>query len=344
MMHGKNAMEKAGQATQKPQASGLRLDSLGDLSSLLDEPTVGAGKSGPMELLLDLIDEDPDQPRGPSNPGFSPESIAEIGSTIKLRGVKSPISVRENMERPGRYLINHGARRYRGSKWANKRTIPGFIDNDYNHADQVIENLQRDGLTAREIADYIGRELSTGKKKGQIGEELGKSAAWITQYSTLLDLPDPIADAFNTGRASDVTVINELVKAYKKAPAEVSEWLADDGQELTRGSVNLLREFLDDKRKGGDGEGYGPNTTDNDEVGSGEQDPNKSGTKTEKKEVDPDKFKKAIIRVTHDERLARLIVNRRPPADGWAWLKYEADGQEFEANLTSVRLVAIVEA
>jgi ParB family chromosome partitioning protein len=156
--------------------------------------------------------------------------------------------VRENPEQPGRYLINHGARRYRGSKWAEKTDYPGFIDNDYNEADQVIENLQRNELTAREIADFIGRELAKGKKKGEIAKEIGKSPAFVTQHVTLLDLPEPIAEAFNSGRAKDVTVINELVTAYKKNPDEVGAWLADDSQELTRGSVKLLREFLDDKR------------------------------------------------------------------------------------------------
>ena len=148
--------------------------------------------------------------------------------------MKSPISVRENPDAPGRYLINHGARRFRGSKWAEKTTIPGFIDNDYNDDDQVIENLQRNELTAREIADYIGRELAKGRKKGEIAKAVGKSAAFITQHVTLLDLPEPIAEAFNSGRAKDVTVINELVTAYKKNPDE-GAWLADDSQELTRG-------------------------------------------------------------------------------------------------------------
>lgn len=207
-----NAKKKAPQAAaEKPKGGGLGLDGLGDLSSLLDEPqAANAAPGGPQELPLDLIDEDPHQPRTADNPGFSPESIAEIGETIKARGVKSPISVRENPDAPGRYLINHGARRYRGSKWAEKTTIPAFIDNDYNEADQVIENLQRNELTAREIADFIGRELAKGKKKSEIAKEIGKSPAFVTQHVTLLDLPEPIAKAFNAGRSKDVTVINEL--------------------------------------------------------------------------------------------------------------------------------------
>ena len=335
----------------KPQSSGLGLDGLGDLAGLLNEqPAANAGGAGPQELPLDLIDEDPHQPRTADNPGFSPESIAEIGETIKARGVKSPISVRENPDAPGRYLINHGARRYRGSKWAHKTTIPAFIDNDYNEADQVIENLQRNELTAREIADFIGRELAKGKKKGEIAKEIGKSPAFVTQHVTLLDLPEPIAEAFNSGRGKDVTVINELVTAYKKNPDEVAAWLADDSQELTRGSVKLLREVLEDKRSHEDGD-RDPNTvaaltgkTDA-EAGDGEQGPQDDDAKGKKepKEADPDKLKKAIIQVKHDDRPARLILNRRPPAEGWAWLKYEDDGQEFEADLGTVQLVALLE-
>lgn len=69
-----------------------------------------AGTLGPQELSMDPIDEDPNQPRKEDN---------------------------------------HGARRFRGSKWAEKATIPGFIDNYCNDDDQVIENLQRNEMTAR---------------------------------------------------------------------------------------------------------------------------------------------------------------------------------------------------
>ncbi|CAI10647.1 plasmid partition-associated transcriptional repressor protein (plasmid) [Aromatoleum aromaticum EbN1] len=342
----KNAKKKV---VEQPRASGLGLDSIGDLSGLLNEPESVARGAGPLELPLELIDEDPDQPRTADNPGFSRESIAEIGQTIKYRGVKSPISVRENPQAEGRYIINHGARRYRGSQWAERATIPAFIDNDYNHADQVIENLQRNELTPREIADFIGRELATGKKKSEIAREIGKSPAFVTQHVTLLDLPDPIAKAFNTGRANDVTVVNELVTAFKKNPQEVGVWLADDSQELTRGSVKLLREFLEDKRRHGDEDEFNPNTADatssetDAAAEEGEQGSEGSDSKKEKKEADSDKLKKVIIQVKHNGRPARLILNKRPPTEGWAWLKYEDDGMEFEADLIQVKLVALIE-
>ena len=154
----KKAGKSSTKATQKPaQNAGLGLEGLGDLSSLLASPAAPEGGSGaPLELELALIDEDPHQPRKQ----FDENSLAEMAETIRARGVKTPISVRPNPKVEGRYLINHGARRYRASLLAEKVTIPGFIDPDYTEADQVIENLQRDALTAREIADYIGRELA----------------------------------------------------------------------------------------------------------------------------------------------------------------------------------------
>ena len=319
----KTPAKAAPEAEAKPQAGGLGLEGMGDLSALLAGPTAAANGGGPLDLDMGLIDEDPHQPRTEDNPGFSDESLDELAASIRLRGVKTPISVRDNPDAPGRYLINHGARRFRGSKRADKATIPGFIDNDYNEADQVVENLQRNELTAREIADYIGRELAKGVKKGEI------------------------AKAISSGRVKDVTVVNELVTAFKKKPQEVTDWLEDENQEITRGSVKLLREFLDDKRKHEDDD-RDPNTVDvltgktDAEAGDGEQGSG-SDSKKEEKEPDPDKLKKAIVQVQHNERPARLILNRRPPAEGFAWLKYEDDGQEFEANLSSVTLVALLE-
>lgn len=38
-----------------------------------------------------------------------------------------------------------------------------------------------------------------------------------------------------------------------------------------------------------------------------------------------------------------VLVDGRPQAEGWAWLKYEDDGQEFEADLGTVQLVALLE-
>lgn len=322
---------------------GLGLKDIGDLSGLLDQ------KQGPMEIPLELIDEDPDQPRQV----FDQEKLEELAETIKIRGVKTPISVR-NSEAEGRFIVNHGARRLRASKIAGKTTIPGFVDNDYDAEDQLIENIQRDNLTPREVAEFIGKRIKSGMKKGEIAKTIGKSPAYITQHVNLLDLPDPIAKAFNAGRSQDVTVINELVSAYKTNPEEVVQWLADESQEINRSSVRMLREYMAELAEG-DGrqsvEGQKSkeaNQAQEDQGGSleGEADSkNKPAGQKKERETqgDPDKLKKAIVQIEIFGRAGQLLLNKRPSAHGQAWIKYEDDGEEFETSLEQVKIVAIIE-
>lgn len=315
-----------------PQGSAFGAGALGDLSGLLagsssdSEPSTGKAS----EIAMELIEEDPNQPRT----HFDQSSLEEMAGTIALRGVKTPISVRPHPEHEGRFIINHGARRFRASGIAGKTTIPAFVDADYTEADQVIENLQRDALTAREIADFIGRELAKKVKKGDIAKAIGKSPAYVTQHATLLDLPDPISEIFQSERCRDVTLINELVGLYKKHADGVTEWLADEEQEITRGTVRLLKEFLNSGAGDDEGEGEGEGGT--------EPEPTPTKEKPEK-EADPDKLKKAIVTVEHDGRPGRLMLNRRPSREGLSWMKFDDDGSEFEAELVDVRLVSIIE-
>jgi ParB family chromosome partitioning protein len=338
---GRKSPAKNPQLTEMSSAQPVpRQDVPFDASSNL---TASIVTGGPLALDMALIDEDPGQPRTSDNPGFSGESLGELAASIQLRGVKTPISVRDNPDAPGRFLINHGARRFRGSMRAGKLVIPGFIDNDYNEADQVVENLQRNALTAREIADFIGRELAKGIKKGEIAKAISKSPAFVTQHVTLLDLPDPIASAFNAGRIKDVTVVNELVTAFKKQPGEVAGWLSDESQEITRSAVMLLRAFLDDKRM--HQQRSEDESLDDALVGNSSENElvSQDVRSMDISKDDPARMRKVTVRVRHDKRCAQLILHRRPHAEGFAWLKYEDDGEEVEVSLAQVRLLALVE-
>jgi ParB family chromosome partitioning protein len=291
------------------------------------------------EMDLGLIDEDPNQPRTADNPGFAATSMAELTATIKARGIKTPISIRDNPKAPGRYIINHGHRRYRGAKLACLSTIPYFLDNDYNDADQVIENLQRNQLTPREIADYIGRELAKGLKKGEIAKSIGKSAAFVTQHVTLLDLPGPIAAAFNTGRAKDVTVISELVLCFKTRPEEVAAWLQDETQDITRSSVKRLRHYLEERSELANRDAQTIEVPADDQAGANETQESETSNLARAR----DRRRSPAVRVRHGKEYAHLLLQRRPSVEGHAWLRYESGGEELEVDLSKVRLVSIVE-
>jgi len=124
-----------------------------------------------------------------------------------------------------------------------------LIGSNYSYGNDVAKKLQHGQLTAKEIADCIGRELAKGRKKMAIAKAFRKSPAFISQHVTLLNLPDPVAHAFNIGRVKDVTLVNELVTLLKKNPQDVTDWMSCENQEITRSSVKQLREFLAGKGK-----------------------------------------------------------------------------------------------
>ena len=320
-----------------------------------------------LDLDLNLIDEDPLQPRREDNPGFSEEKLNELAKSIARRGVKTPISVHNHPEKPGRFIINHGARRFRASKLAGKKTIPAHIDNEYTRTDQLTENLLREGNTPLEIATAIGEFLKRGMKKKEIAESIGKTPGYVTQYSSLLKLPKSIGTAFRNNRITDVTIIYELVQLHQDHPEAVDTWVNDESQEFTRGSMKYLRIYLAQKAEendleselfGGDIELYMDGDAEHDQDASQFSVTPTSSTFSSDPEsgfsevnvgkntgypVDPAKLKKAIVRVLHHNRVARLLLDRRPSSEGVAWLKYEDDGYEFEAALLDVQLTAILE-
>lgn len=283
----------------------------------------------PHELPLDLIDEDPHQPRTV----FDKQLLKELAETIRQRGVKNPISVRLHPDKPGRYIINDGARRFRASQLINNKTIKAFIDPDFTKIDQIIVNAHHADFTPREWAILIDQEEKKGKKRTQIAKELGKSPPFITYYTTLLNLPDPIADAFNSGRCVDVTALNHLVTVWKHYPVEVEFWLEDQTVEITRASIGRLRGFLDSREPQAMMEG----------ADTSERSASAAAKDRKTRVTSPLRLHKPIVQVQADGRIAHLLFSRRPTRLGLAWIKYEGDEAEKECEISKIQFLGLLE-
>jgi len=323
------------------QKKSLAVSRAGGGALLSQPPVVIEGQ--PLMVALELIDEDPNQPRTADNPGFSEASLLELSGSIARRGVKTPLSIRKHPDRVGRYLINHGARRYRAAKLAEKHHIPAFIDQDYTEFDQVVENLHRNALTAREIADFIGREVAKGHKKGDIAERIGKSNAFVSQHLALLDLPEPIANAFAAGRVQDVTAVNELVKLYAKKATEVDEWLKNPETEVTRSSLKTFRTELEDIEELSLSTKRNPHQEPKPDTAQAEAGEGVETARAKREKTHPAKLRKAIVLLKHRGKEGRLLYDRRPESRGQAWIRYEDGGTEASVELSSVKLVGLLE-
>ena len=285
--------------------------------------------SGPREIALDLIDEDPYQPRTV----FDKQLLKELAETIRQRGVKNPISVRRHPNKPGRYIINDGARGFRASQLINNKTIKAFIDPDFTRIDQIIVNAHHADFTPREWAILIDQEEKRGKKKIQIAKELGKSPPFITYYTTLLNLPDSIADVFNSERCVDVTALNHLVTVWKQYPEEVEFWLDDQTVEITRTSIGRLRGYLDSRSRAGITEGFATQGRSLSE----------SAKERKTRVTSPLRLHKPIVQVQVDGRTAHLLFSRRPSRFGMAWVQYEEDKVEQECAISEIKFLGLLE-
>jgi len=217
----------------------MDLKGLGDLASILDMPSAPTGE--PMMVDINLIDEDCNV-RSEDNPGFSEESIGELRASLRSDGMESPISLYPNPDRPGRFIINFGHRRFRAAKAEGWLQVPSFLRPKISRRAQAAENIQRENLTAHEIALYIRDELADGHSQTAIAESLGKSKAWVTQHARLLDLPGPVAEAVATGKVTDVTLANELAVAHRENPQAVADLLKAPEQKPTRAAVKAIRQ------------------------------------------------------------------------------------------------------
>jgi ParB family chromosome partitioning protein len=204
------------------------------------ERTVTAEVLGrPLQIPVKDIEEDPAQPRQE----FDAASMDELEQSVRIHGVKTPISIRPHPTEQKRWILNFGARRLRASKAVGKTTIPAFIDRSHTDYQQVIENLQREDLKPRELAMFIKKKMDEGEKQAKIAELLGVNRSMVTNHLALIDMPACMEEIYTTGRCVSAKTLYDLRNLYKEFPKEVEQW-SSKAQDITRATVSGLASEL----------------------------------------------------------------------------------------------------
>ena len=213
----------------------LQLDDL----AALDAPTL-ENTGQPLMLPVESIDEDPEQPRRE----FEDNRLEDLAETIRSRGVRQPISVRPNLQAPGRWMLNFGARRLRASKMAGMAEIPAFIDTTADSYDQVIENEQREGLRPLELALFVQKRIALGDNQAEIAKRLGKSRQWVTLATALIEPPDWLLQAYREGRCRGINELYDLRRLHGEHGDTVEAW-ASTRPTITRDRLTEFRASLE---------------------------------------------------------------------------------------------------
>jgi ParB family chromosome partitioning protein len=167
------------------------------LDALLPAPGAGAAAGGVVELPVDLLVPNPEQPRQ----GLAEAELAELAASIREHGVLQPVIV----ARAGAgYVLVAGERRWRAARQAGLTTIPALIKEVTPRQRlelALVENLQRQDLTPlEEAAAYQQLIAEHGLTQEQVATRVGKSRAAVANALRLLQLAPAVRAALLAGQ------------------------------------------------------------------------------------------------------------------------------------------------
>ncbi|MCO7126094.1 nucleoid occlusion protein [Sporolactobacillus shoreicorticis] len=152
------------------------------------------------EIKVSLIIPNQYQPRSV----FDEEKIHELATTIEEHGVIQPIVLRPTGDK---YEIIAGERRWRAVSSLGWETIPAIIkslNDDQSASIALIENLQREELTAIEEAMAYARLIDIhGLTQESLAAKLGRGQSTIANKLRLLKLPSSVQSAILKKKISE---------------------------------------------------------------------------------------------------------------------------------------------
>jgi len=154
-------------------------------------------------------------------------NIEALADSLLVEGQQSPIIVYPRNS-SGKYLIQKGERRWRACKYAGLPTIDIIVnDHTQSELDQtagaLIENIQREDLTAMEIASALKQFTDQGWKQVEVAKRLGKSEKFVSAHLGLLRLPGCVMELYEAGLCTDTDTLNTLRQLYERSPEKCVE-------------------------------------------------------------------------------------------------------------------------
>jgi len=190
----------------------------------------------PLLASVDLLDEDPDNPRTE----FPERELRELAEDIGTHGILQPIVV-HCVSTDGRYRIRFGAKRLRAAKQAGLREVPIVIGlHDQDAYAQVAENQKRHGLSPLDLGRFMRSRVEAGESNAEIARRMGIDQTTVAHHLALLSLPPVLDEALKSGRCTSPRTLYELSKLHEEQPEQVVA-LASGDAAVTRSAVAALK-------------------------------------------------------------------------------------------------------
>lgn len=193
-----------------------------------------------LEINVDLIDPDPEQPRK----NFNEDDILELAVDISRNSLIQPIVIRTNPKDENRYYLVAGERRLRAVKLNDQKTIKAIMSNkDWSEKDlgyvQVSENLKRVDLKFYELADFIIKRCNEGEKQKEIADKLGIKDSEVNRYMCWETAPEEIKASKD--KFSSIRTFSDFLKVYNDYPEAAKELLDTTEGTISRSAVMAIK-------------------------------------------------------------------------------------------------------
>lgn len=158
---------------------------------------------------------------------MEPESLQELADSIRSQGIMQPLLVRPiRSTGAATHEIIAGERRFRAAQMVGLKEVPVIVrevDDQAALAMALIENLQREDLTALEEAQGIDRLIQEfGLTHEQAASAVGRSRSATTNLLRLLQLPAAVQAMLKDQSldAGHARALLSLPAAHQRALAE----------------------------------------------------------------------------------------------------------------------------
>jgi ParB family chromosome partitioning protein len=171
------------------------------LSAILPETPADAAAGELLELPVDLIKPNPNQPRT----HFDPGALTALAASIEASGIVQPLLVRPLPD--GSYELVAGERRWRAAQEAGLEKVPA-VARDQAEPERLqaalIENMVREDLNPVEEAKACAALVEDLKlTKEDLARRVGRNRSTISNLIRLLELPDEALEMLEKGDLSE---------------------------------------------------------------------------------------------------------------------------------------------
>jgi ParB family chromosome partitioning protein len=206
------------------EATGRRVLGRGLAALLGDGPS--STTAGLVEIPLDAIRPNPDQPRR----SIDPETLATLAASVRASGLVQPVVVRRADEG---YELIAGERRWRAARVAGLTSVPALVrDADERERLELalVENVVREDLNPIEVARALAVLVEDfGQTQAALAERLGRSRPAVSNLMRLLELPDDVQDLVVAGQLSEGHARAVLQASGAAARRRLARRIVDEG-------------------------------------------------------------------------------------------------------------------